>query len=60
MDEKTEERVLDQLQFEHTELEDQIREKLSEQIHPYKKEINEALANTATLDILLAKAQQTH
>ena len=59
MDEKTEERVLDQLQFEHTELEDQIREKLSEQIHPYKKEINEALANTATLDILLAKAQQT-
>ena len=59
MDEKTEERVLDQLQFEHTELEDQIREKLSEQIHPYKKEINEALTNTATLDILLAKAQQT-
>ena len=59
MDEKTEERVLDQLQFEHTELEDRIREKLSEQIHPYKKEINEALVNTATLDILLAKAQQT-
>ena len=59
MDEKTEERVLDQLQFEHTELEDRIREKLSEQIHPYKKEINEALTNTATLDILLAKAQQT-
>ena len=59
MDEKTEERVLDQLQFEHTELEDQICEKLSEQIHPYKKEINEALTNTATLDILLAKAQQT-
>ena len=50
---------MDQLQFEPTELEDQIREKLSEQIHPYKKEINEALANTATLDILLAKAQQT-
>ena len=59
IDEKTEERVLDQLQFEHTELEDRIREKLSEQIHPYKKEINEALVNTATLDILLAKAQQT-
>ena len=59
MDGKTEERVLDQLLFEHTELEDRIREKLSEQIHPYKKEINEALTNTATLDILLAKAQQT-
>ena len=44
MDEKTEERVLDQLQFEHTELEDRIREKLSEQIHPYKKEINEDTA----------------
>lgn len=27
MDEKTEERVLDQLQFEHTELEDQIQGK---------------------------------
>jgi len=49
---------LDELQFKHTELEDRIRDDLSARIHPYKKEINEALTNTAILDILLAKAQQ--
>lgn len=49
---------LDELQFKHTEVEDRIRGNLSEQIHPHKKEINEALTNTAILDILLAKAQQ--
>lgn len=58
MDSRTDDKVLDELQFKHTELEDRIRNNLSEQIHPYKKEINEALTNTAILDILLAKAQQ--
>ncbi len=59
MNEETDEKILDQLLFEQAELEDQIREKLSKQIHPYKKEINDALSNTAKLDILLAKAQQS-
>ena len=54
MNERTDSKVLDQLQFEHTVLEDRIREELSVRIHPYKLEINEALANIATLDILLA------
>ena len=58
MNERTDSKVLDQLQFEHTVLEDRIREELSVRIHPYKLEINEALANIATLDILLAKAKQ--
>lgn len=58
MDDSTEEKVLDQLQFEHTVLEDRIREELSGQIHPYKLEISEALTNVAFLDILLAKAKQ--
>lgn len=57
-DAKTEDKLLDQLQFEHTMLEDRIREELSTQIHPYKQEINEAIAQVATLDILLAKAKQ--
>lgn len=58
MDAKTEDKLLDQLQFEHTLQEDRAREELSTQIHPYKQEINEAIAQVATLDILLAKAKQ--
>ena len=58
MDAKTEDKQLDQLQFEHTMLEDRVREELSTRIHPYKQEINEATAQVATLDILLAKAKQ--
>lgn len=58
MDAKTEDKQLDQLQFEHTMLEDRVREELSTRIHPYKQEINEAIAQVATLDILLAKAKQ--
>ena len=44
MDEKTEERVLDQLQFEHTELEDRIREKLNDLIE--EKQIPVVAFNT--------------
>ena len=58
MDSKTEDKTLEQLRIEHLILEDRIREGLSTQIHPYKHEINEALAHIATLDILLAKAKQ--
>lgn len=56
---KTDEKALDQLQFEHFMLEDDIREGLSKKIHPYKQEINEAIQNIAILDILLAKAKQS-
>ena len=52
------EEKLENLQYEHTLIEDRIREELSIQIQQYKQEIKDAFQNIAVLDILIAKGKQ--
>ncbi len=49
---------LEELMFEHSELEDAIRAKLSKAVHVYRSELAAALQGVAELDILMAKARQ--
>lgn len=41
-----------------TEIEDSVRQNLSEQLHSFASELNEALLAVANIDILIAKAKQ--
>lgn len=52
------EEKLEDLQYEHTLIEDRVREELSTQIQQYKQEIKEAIQCIGLLDILIAKGKQ--